>query len=90
MAECRVVVGDPSGLHAREAARLVRLAGRYACQVTVRHAGREADARSLLGILGLGVGPGGEIELAAEGPDAASALDALREALGGPHGEVDG
>ena len=68
----------------------MRLAGRYACQVTVRHAGREADARSLLGILGLRVGPGGEIELAAEGPDAASAPMRFGRRCGGPHGEVDG
>lgn len=77
MSERRVVVTDPAGLHARQAARVVRLASPFSSRITIRHEGREADARSLIGILGLAVGPATEITLVAEGPDSDEALRAV-------------
>jgi phosphotransferase system HPr (HPr) family protein len=77
MSEAQVRLADPAGLHARQAARVVRLASRYDAQVTVGHAGRSADARSLLELLTLGAGPGTEVTLFAEGPDAEAVLAAL-------------
>jgi phosphotransferase system HPr (HPr) family protein len=79
--ERRVRVTDPAGLHARQAARLVQVAGRFASRISVRQAGREADASSLIGLLGLAVGPSSEVTLVADGPDAEEALRALALAL---------
>lgn len=88
MTERRVTLADPAGLHARQAARVVRLASLYDARLTIRHAKRAADARSLLELLALGVGPGTEITLLAEGPDADVALAALALDLASHPGEA--
>ena len=88
MTERRVTLADPAGLHARQAARVVRLASLYDARLTIRHAKRAADAGSLLELLALGVGPGTEITLLAEGPDADVALAALALDLTSRPGEA--
>jgi phosphocarrier protein FPr len=72
---------DPSGLHTRPAARFVQVASRFDSRIVIRHGDREADAKSLIGLLGLTVRPDSEITLEADGPDAAAALAALVEEL---------
>lgn len=72
-----LVVVDPTGLHARPAARFVQVASRFASRIVVSHDGREADAKSLIALLGLSLRPSSEIRLLAEGPDAGEALAAL-------------
>jgi phosphocarrier protein HPr len=81
MPDLRLTVIDPSGLHARPAARFVQAASRFSSQITIRHDGREADAKSLIALLGLTIRPSSEITLAADGPDADEALAALAAEL---------
>jgi phosphocarrier protein len=81
VAEVRFTMLDPSGLHARPAARFVQVASRFASRVAVVHDGREADAKSLLSLLGLGLRPGTELTLRADGPDSAAAVAALAHEL---------
>lgn len=81
MADLRLTVIDPSGLHARPAARFVQAASRYASRIVIRQDGREADAKSLIALLGLTIRPSTEITLSAEGPDADDALAALAAEL---------
>jgi phosphotransferase system HPr (HPr) family protein len=86
----RVTVRNPSGLHARPAALFVRTAGSFGSQIRLTNTSRgtgPSDAKSILGVLGLGVSSGHEIELVAEGDDAQAALDALRELVEGGIGE---
>jgi phosphotransferase system HPr (HPr) family protein len=82
--ERRVTVADPAGLHARQAADVVRLASRFDSRTTVRHGDRAANARSIIEILGLAIGPATEITLVAEGEDADAALDALARLIADP------
>jgi 5,10-methylenetetrahydromethanopterin reductase len=77
MPERRLVVVDPSGLHARPAARFVQSASRFASRIVIRRDGREADAKSLTAVLSLAIRPLSEITLTADGPDAEEALSAL-------------
>ena len=86
MTERRVTVTDPAGLHAREAAGVVRVANRFDSRTLIRHAGREANARSMIEILSLAIGPSTEITLVAEGEDADAALEALALQLASPTG----
>jgi phosphocarrier protein len=72
-----VVIRNKRGLHARAAARLVTLAERYGAAVEVWRDGQSVSARSIMGLMMLGAGPGAELELRAEGWDAKEALDAL-------------
>ena len=81
MPDLRLTVIDPSGLHARPAARFVQAASRFSSQITIRHDGREADAKSLIALLGLTIRPSSEITLTADGPDADEALAALAAEL---------
>lgn len=79
MAERRVTVGWPEGLHARPAAVFVRAATSLGVPVTLARPGdpKQVNAASLLGVLSLGVGGGQEVVLASGVPDADAALDRL-------------
>lgn len=77
VADMQVKLPDDVDLHARPAANFVRAAMRFSANVFVAHGEREADAKSLLSVLALGVRRGTRIRLRAEGDDAAAALDAL-------------
>ena len=81
MPDIRLTVIDPSGLHARPAARFVQAASRFSSRIAIRHDGREADAKSLIALLGLTIRPSSEITLTADGPDADEALAALAAEL---------
>jgi multiphosphoryl transfer protein len=81
MSEIRLIVLDPSGLHARPAARFVQAASRFASRIVLRQDDREADAKSLIALLGMTIRPSTEITLEADGPDADAAIAALRAEL---------
>jgi len=81
MPDLRLTVIDPSGLHARPAARFVQAASRFASRIAIQYDGREADAKSLIALLGLTIRPSSEITLTADGPDADEALSALAAEL---------
>lgn len=67
----------PHGIHARPAARIAALARETGAALTIEKAGRSASARSLTGLLGLGIGLGDAIDVVATGPDADAAADTL-------------
>lgn len=72
-----VRVVNPLGLHARAAARFVRLASQFTATVRVARGARELDGKSILGLLLLGASRGTEITVRAEGVDAEAAVAAL-------------
>ena len=82
MAEIRLAVLDPAGLHARPAAQFVRTASRFQSDIVLGVGEKSANAKSLVGILGLTIRPGAEVSLTADGPDADAALEALLDELG--------
>lgn len=75
-----VEIVNRRGLHARASAKFVKLASGFEAEVRVSKDGQTVDARSIMGLMMLAAGPGSEIEIEAEGPEAPQALDAL-EAL---------
>jgi phosphocarrier protein len=78
MAQRRVAVGSPVGLHARPAAVFAKAAGAAGLPVLIAKAGRTpVDASSILAVLGLDVQGGEEVLLSADGPGASEALDEL-------------
>jgi multiphosphoryl transfer protein len=76
-----MTVIDEAGLHARPAARFVQAASRFASRIVIREGEREADAKSLLSLLGLAVRLSSVITVAAEGSDADAALASLTAEL---------
>ena len=81
MADAEVEVRNPSGLHARPAATFVRTAGGFVAEVRVTNLTRDADmsasAKSVLGVMGLGVSRGHRIRITADGDDAERAVRTL-------------
>jgi phosphocarrier protein HPr len=78
MAERRVVVQSPVGLHARPAALFTKAASGSGLQVTIsKGAGPAVPASSILSVLTLNVGHGDEVTLRADGESAESVLDEL-------------
>jgi phosphotransferase system HPr (HPr) family protein len=69
-------------LHARPAGALAVAAGRFASAVSVTADARTADAKSVLGVMGLGATSGQRITVSADGPDAEEAVAALIAVLG--------
>ena len=67
----------PNGLHARPATRWVDTAKRFASDIRVYKGHAFADAKVLTSLLTLGVTPGVRLRIAARGPDAQRAVDAL-------------
>ena len=91
MASAEIEIRNPSGLHARPAAVFVRAAGALETEVRVtnltRDGAKSASARSVLGVMGLGVARGHRIRLEADGDGAEEAVRALAELVAGGLGE---
>ncbi len=83
MKELKIVVKNKVGLHARPASLFVQAATKFKsdinifCQDPETKEDRNANAKSILGILTLGVFNGMEITIKAEGEDEDAAVDAL-------------
>jgi phosphocarrier protein HPr len=79
LASSEATVALPVGvdLHARPAATFVKAAMGFTASIEVLAGDREADAKSLLAVLGLGAKGGTELRLRADGDDAAAAVDEL-------------
>ena len=76
-ASCEQVITLAGDLHARPAGALAVAAGRYASAVSVTAGGQTADAKSVLGVMGLGATSGQHVTVSAAGPDAREAVAAL-------------
>ncbi len=72
-----VEIINERGLHARASAKFVKVASGFDAEVSVSREGQTVDARSIMGLMMLAAGIGSTIDIAAEGPEAEAALDAL-------------
>ena len=73
----QAVIRNQRGLHARAAAKFVKLAGQFDAAIRVSRAGQTVSGHSILGLMMLAAGPGMDIELEAKGPAASAALAAI-------------
>jgi phosphocarrier protein len=72
-----VTIVNQRGLHARAAARFVKLAAGFNANITVAKNGTEVSGLSIMGLMMLAAGPGTALEIRASGKDAAAALAAI-------------
>ena len=79
---CKAVICNQRGLHARAAARFVKLAFEYDAEIMVAKNGTSVSGRSIMGLMMLAAGPGTELDISATGPDAARAVAALARLIG--------
>jgi phosphocarrier protein HPr len=75
--ERRVEIVNRLGLHARPAAELVKLAGRFTSEIHLEKDGLRVNGKSIMGVLMLAAEQGSELVIQGEGDDAAEAVEAL-------------
>jgi len=70
------------GLHARAAAKFVKLANQYEAEIQVKRGELTANGRSIMGLMMLSAGVGNDVEVTAGGPQAEAALTAILDLIG--------
>lgn len=81
MVKKTITVKNKTGLHARPAALFVQTAGKFLSEITVKKDDKEVNAKSIMGIMALGVSQGNEITIIARGEDEKEAIEALVDLL---------
>ncbi|WP_349678725.1 HPr family phosphocarrier protein [Proteiniphilum sp. UBA5384] len=76
--EAIIEIKESSGLHARPAAELAVLAKKFKSSITLQFESKEANAKSVINLLTLGLKKGSVINLKVEGDDCE---DAIREVI---------
>ena len=81
MVSKEVVNSNQVGLHARPATFFIQKANEFKCSIWVEKDERRVNAKSLLGVLSLGIVKGTPITIIADGADQAEAVAALSELI---------
>ena len=72
-----VTIANQRGLHARAAAKFVKLAGLFDAEISVAKSDQVASGNSIMGLMMLAAGPGCSLDLSARGRQAEPAIEAL-------------
>lgn len=83
MIKKQVVVSNSVGLHARPATYFIQKANDYQCSIWVEMDDCRVNAKSLLGVLSMGIIQGNTITIIADGEDEDEAVAGLLEVLNG-------
>lgn len=75
--EKNVTIVNETGLHARPASQFVQKAGKFKSEIQIVFEDKEVNAKSIMGVMSLGIGQGKEITLKAEGEDEVEAVNEL-------------
>ncbi|MBN1830037.1 MAG: HPr family phosphocarrier protein [Deltaproteobacteria bacterium] len=81
------VLKNKLGVHARVAAKIVGVTGRYRSVVTLEHDGIAADGKSILSILTLACPLGGRLAVTADGEDAQIVIEEIARLISDKFGE---
>ena len=76
-----ITIQNEVGLHTRPATYFIQKANNYKSSVWIENSDRRANAKSLLGVLSLGISKGDTISIIADGSDEAEAVDGLVDLL---------
>ena len=87
MQQREIEITNMLGLHARAAAKLTQLAGKFAADVWVTRDGRRVNAKSIMGVMMLAAAKGATVVVETNGPDEAEAMAALVGLISGRFGE---
>ncbi len=81
MISVSLVITNAEGLHARPATLVVSLAAKFQSEIKLQKKDKIVNAKSIMGLLSLGIMQGEEITLTAQGDDEAAAIEALKELI---------
>ena len=87
MPERAVQVVNANGIHARPAAEIVKVAGRFRANITIARDDLKVNAKSIMGVMMLAAECGSTVHLRADGDDAEGAIDALSVLISSKFGE---
>lgn len=87
MQNIQVTIHHKAGLHARPAALFVQTANKFKSNLRVVKDEYEANAKSILAVLGLGASQGTVVKLIADGEDETQAIEAMRSLIESDFGE---
>lgn len=76
-----IVVRCESGLHNKQATYFVQKANEFDCNIWIESGSRKMNAKSLLGIMSMGIVTGATVTLIADGSDAEAAVNSLEVLL---------
>jgi len=86
--ERQATIVNQEGLHARPAARIVRLASTFEYEIELGKDGLDVNGKSIRGVMMLAAECGSAITIRANGPDAEQAVQALAELVESGFGET--
>ncbi len=81
MTQKEVTISNNIGLHARPATFFIQKANSYKSSVWIEKEDRKINAKSLLGVLSLGIAQGMTVTIIADGQDEAEAVGGLTELI---------
>jgi phosphocarrier protein len=87
MVERSVLVQNTHGIHARPAAEIVKVAGRFRANITIIRDDLEVNGKSIMGVMMLAAECGATVLIRADGDDADAAIDALAGVIVSRFGE---
>ena len=88
MIEREATIVNQEGLHARPAAKIVRLASTFDSEIELFKDGLAVNGKSIMGVMMLAAECGATIIIKAEGDDAEAAIDAIADLVGNRFGEA--
>ena len=85
----KIVISNKLGLHARAAAKFVRIASGFQSEIMIHLGDQKVSGKSIMGIMMLAAGKGTEISLVTVGPDENEAMTALENLIINRFGEPE-
>lgn len=87
MIKDKIILQNETGLHARPAGELAKLASTFRCNVNLTANGKTVNAKSILAIMSLGIKARTEIEIECNGENEEEAMNKIVEAFNNKFGE---
>lgn len=85
----KIIIPNKLGLHARAAAKVVHLTGRFSSEIFIAHGTQKANGKSIIDLMLLAANKDAEVELIVDGEDEAPALTALEDLINTRFGEAE-
>lgn len=77
----QIVINIPNGLEARPVALLVQVASQYECSIHVVSEDKRVNAKSIMGMMSMGISEGETVTVEADGPDEEQAIENIEKYL---------
>ncbi len=89
MVQKEIEIINKLGLHARAAAKLVKLASSFDCEIEIQKGNQKVNAKSIMGVMMLAAGRGNVVTIISQGNQASQAIDAIEKLFNDKFGEPE-